>query len=128
MPGTFTYDIGTDRGKVRLLINDTDTDVADNQCFQDAEVDAFLAIEPTDVRLAAALALDTMAASSAWIDKKVSLMDFTIDGPAVAASLADRAEKLRCRVFEDDDFDWAEQVLSDDQLGERLINEWLRTG
>jgi hypothetical protein len=61
----FTYDPTTDRGRVRLLINDTDEETQDRQLFEDAEIDAFLLMEGNDVWSAAAAACRSIAASSA---------------------------------------------------------------
>lgn len=61
----FTLDPTTDRGKVRLLVGDTDTATVANQIFTDAEVDAFLDLEGNNVYAAAAAAASSIAASSA---------------------------------------------------------------
>ena len=52
----FTYDSTTARGRVRLLVSDTDTATAANQIFDDDEIDAFLALENNEVYAAAAAA------------------------------------------------------------------------
>lgn len=95
----FTFDPATDRGKVRLLINDTDTATVANQIFDDASIDAFLALsDDEEVKLAAALALDTIASNQAYLQKKVKLGDIATDGPAVAAALRQHAATLRAEV------------------------------
>jgi len=53
----FTYDITTDRGKVRLEIGDV---TSSGSVFADDEIDYFLT-EETAVRLAAARAMETLA-------------------------------------------------------------------
>ena len=59
----FTYDITTDRGRVRLLCTDTDDTIgAPAQYFQDSEIDFFLTAMSSSVLRAAALALYTIAA------------------------------------------------------------------
>ena len=60
----FTFDPTTSRGKVRLLISDTDDVTEANQVFTDAEIDAFLALESNDVYAAAASACQSMAANA----------------------------------------------------------------
>lgn len=60
----FTFAPGTLRGKVRLLISDTDTVTAANQVFTDAEIDAFLSLESNEVYAAAASAAQSMAANA----------------------------------------------------------------
>jgi hypothetical protein len=60
----FTFDPTTSRGKVRLLISDTDDVTAANQVFTDAEIDAFLSLEDNEVYAAAAAAAQSMAANA----------------------------------------------------------------
>lgn len=60
----FTYDPTTDRGRVRLLVSDTDDQTAANQVFTDAEIDAFLSLEDNEVYAAAAAAAQSMAANA----------------------------------------------------------------
>lgn len=55
-----TYDVTTNRGKVRLLIHDVDT-VSCN--FTDTEIDAFLAMASDSILMAASYALESWAAS-----------------------------------------------------------------
>ena len=61
---SFTYDPTTDRGKVRLLLGDTDTATVAHQIFSDAEIDAFLSIESSEVYAAAAAGCESLAAAS----------------------------------------------------------------
>lgn len=61
----FTYDPTTDRGRVRLLVSDTDIVTAANQVFTDAEIDAFLAVENDELYAAAAAACRSIASSAA---------------------------------------------------------------
>ena len=61
----FTYDPGSSRGRVRLLLSDTDTADATKQIFTDAEIDAFLAIESNEIYAAAAAACESLAANTA---------------------------------------------------------------
>jgi len=112
---------------VRQLIGDTDTSDA---IFSDAELDALLAMSHIDseVLLAAAEALETMASTEAYVTKRIQLLDLKTDGPAVAKSLMERAASLRARWEENDDggFDIAEMPASDFAKRERLENEYLR--
>ena len=73
----WTFDPSTSRGRVRLLIGDDDTD---NQIFQDASIDAFLALEGDEVKLGAAAALEAIAAKQALILKVMKVGDTTTDG------------------------------------------------
>ncbi len=111
---TFTYDVSTARGKVRLMIPDRD---ADNAIFDDDEIDAFLSLESQDVRLATALALETIASDQALTLKVVRLLDVQTDGAKVSQALLARAAELRRQVEMDGSFDVAEQVF--DVFGER---------
>jgi hypothetical protein len=123
----FTYDPTTDAGKVRLLARDTDSATVANQFFQDAEIDAFLALEGGDVKLAAADALDAIASSQTLLLKKVKLGDLGTDGPAVAAALREHAKTLRAQVYTmEPAFDIAEMDLNDFSAREILRNDFLR--
>ncbi len=123
----FTYDVTTTRGKVRLLCTDS---VLANEIFADAEIDAFLTLESSDVRRAAALALETIASSEVLVQKRIRLLELTTDGPAESAELLKRAKLLRDQALEaeagtDSMIDWAEMNLDDFSVRERLINEAL---
>ncbi len=102
-----SYDVNTDIGKVRLLCRDTD-----ESAFTDEEIQTFINLTAidgeTDVRLAAANALETMATNEALLLKKISTLDLSTDGPALAQSLRESASKLRNLVEEDVAFDYAE--------------------
>ena len=87
-----TVDPTTAIGQVRLLCTDLDEV---SPLFTDAQVTAFLTMESSNVRLAAAQALDTIATSEALISKKIRTLDLQTDGPAVAAELRARAKELR---------------------------------
>jgi len=56
-----TYDITTNRGKVRRLINDTSSPIGCT--FPDDEIDAFLAMASNDVLMAASYAAESLAAT-----------------------------------------------------------------
>lgn len=132
----FTFDPTTDRGKVRLLIPDDveQYDGIDVYFFTDAKIDAFLALNENEsgdslVRLAAADALDTWASSEAMITKAIKLLDLTTNGPAVAASLRARADKLRElaeKASTDSGFDVAELALGPFSEREQVVNEAIR--
>lgn len=127
----FTYDPTTDAGRVRLLIFDTDTVTAANQIFSDAEIDAFLDMEDTSVRRAAALALETIATQEVLIQKVVRNMDLQTDGARVSAELRARAKSLREQEeqgLEDGGFDWAESIYDVFTYRDRIIKEALRNG
>lgn len=90
------------------------------------QITDLLAIE-SNVKLAAALALDTIASSEALIQKKMRLLDVQTDGPAVAKALRDHAAELRRQVAEGDpsvaSFDIAEMVFDPFTRRERIIKQ-----
>lgn len=119
----FTHDATTDRGKVRLLCRDT---VEATAIFTDDEIDAFLSIHDSDVKLAAAEALDTVASNQALLLKKVKLGDIGTDGPAVAAALRAHADRLRAQSVSEVDFDFAEMNFNGWSANTILNNSALR--
>lgn len=89
-------DLSTDIGRVRLLINDTNTTA---EVFSDLEVQALLDLEGGNVKLAAAQALDTIADDEALTSKAIRSQDLTTDGAKVAAILRARAASLRAEAL-----------------------------
>jgi len=125
----FTYDTTTSRGKVRLLIGDTDTSTVANQIYTDAEIDAFLSMEKSVVRRAAASALESMAASQAMILKVLKVLDLETDGASLAKELRAQAAILREQAEVDDassGWDYAEMVYDPFTRRERVWKENLR--
>ena len=104
---SFSYDVTTDAGRVRLMIGDTREELPNFPMFDDSEIEAFLAMESDSVKGAAALAAETIAFSEALIHKKIKLLggDIETDGPAVAESL--RKSAAAWRQQEDDGPAWA---------------------
>ncbi len=124
----FTYDTGSDVGKVRLLIFDTN---ASSYVFEDGELSVFLSIEGDSLKRAAALALETMASNEAFVLKVITLMDLRTDGAATANALMKRAARLRGQAddeeFADDaSVDFAEWVVDDFSGRERMAKQILR--
>ena len=128
----FTYDPTTSRGQVRLLIYDTDTVNADRQIFTDAEIDAFLSMNTSIVKLSAASALEAMGASQVFLLKVMKNMDFQTDGAAVGRELRMLAKQYR-KDWEDTGdgtfdgmFDSAEMIDTSFAYRERVYKEALR--
>lgn len=124
----FTYDVTSDAGQVRLLA--TDTDEAE-PLFSDAEISAFLTLEGSSVRRAAALALETIASQQALLLKVIRRLDVETDGAKVSDSLLKRADKLRVQADEDDardgeSFDVIEMADGAFAERERIHKQWLR--
>lgn len=105
----FTFDPTTDRGRVRLLIGDDDTD---NAIFQDASIDAFLALEGDIVKLGAAAALEAIASKQAYIQKVMTVGDLKTDGARLAQALRELAANWRRQVEDEPAFDVAEWSVS----------------
>jgi hypothetical protein len=87
-----TVDPTTSIGLVRLLISDT---TEADPVFTDTEITAFLTLESTNARLAAAVALETLASNEAMVSKVIRTNDLSTDGTKVAAELRARAALLR---------------------------------
>ena len=124
----FSYDTGTDTGKIRLLIFDTD---ATNYVFEDAELSVFYSVEGSSLKRAAALALETMASNEAFVLKVIQLMDLRTDGAATSRALLARAALLRDQADDeeyavDGAFEIAEWVVDDFTARERLAKQVLR--
>lgn len=123
----FTYDLTTNRGKVRLLITDI---VAADYCFEDDEIDTFLTLG-VSVYKAAGLGLMTIAINEVLVQKRIRLLDLTTDGPAVAAELNKKAQEY-FKLAEEEDlatsggFDWAEMVFDQFTYVEKVEKEALR--
>lgn len=127
----FTYDLTSDIGKIRLLIMDNQSG---SYLFEDTEISTFLSLEGSNVKRAAALALETMASNDAYVLKYMTLLDLTTNGPAVSAELRKRAADLRAQALFDETredsgaFDIAEQVQDVFGARDRLRKQWLRQG
>lgn len=104
---TYTYDLSTAIGQVRLLCRDN---VEADAVFTDAEIQAYLTMEGSSVKKAAAQALDDIASSETQILEITSKMGVSSTPAAIAADLRARAKELRRQAEEEDgaDFDFAE--------------------
>lgn len=87
-----TRDLTTAVGQVRLLTTDVDEAFP---LHTDAEIGAFLTIEGSNVKRAAAAQLEAIATSETLVSKKITTQDLSTDGPAVAKDLRERAKLLR---------------------------------
>ena len=130
---SFTYDLSTDRGKVRLLIQDTDTVTVANQFYEDDEIDTFITLagnlEGDSVFNASAVALESWASNQVLILKVVTLLDVETDGAKVSAEMRARAASLRADAItssSDAGFEVAELALGHFSWSEQTINEALR--
>jgi hypothetical protein len=97
---TFTYNPGPSPDPItimRMLIRDRN---AAAPVFQDEELQAYLAVENNIIKLAAANAMDDIASDNALLGS-YKTGDKSVNGPAVAVDLRDRAKELRRQVNED---------------------------
>lgn len=113
-----------------LCCQDTDEATA---IFSDEEYQAFLSLEENNVRRGAALALETVASSEAFIQKAVKISNLQTNGPSVAAELRARAKSLREQATDAENragglFDYAEQVGTEFQWNQAVWNAHLRGG
>lgn len=86
---------------VRLLI--ADEDAPPNQLFGDAKLQSFLQLEGSNIKLAAAQALETIATSEVLVSKVIKTQDLSTDGAKVAAQLSAQAKALREQVATEKD-------------------------
>lgn len=98
--GESPVDYGTDIGKVRALLGDTEAEnvvagVGDYMYFGDDEIAAFLTMYGDNVKLAAARCMETIASSQALLLKSWSSDDLTVNGDRIAESLRKIAAQLR---------------------------------
>lgn len=119
-------DYTTNRGKVRLLVNDVDE--ASGLVFTNAEIDAFLSLEGANVKRAAAQAIDTIADNEALASKVIRAQDKSTDGAKVADALRKRAAALRAQAdraeAEADDGGFFDIVALNTEASVPELTEW----
>jgi hypothetical protein len=121
---TFTYTPGTGAiSNVRMLIPDR---VVASAIFTDDEITAFLTLEGSNVKRAAALALESIGSDQAQTLKVISVLGLSTNGAQTSDALLRRAAQLREQaLFEESQedggaFDVAEQVQDQDRKSTRL--------
>lgn len=87
-------------GAVRLLISDIDPAAP---IFTDAQIAGYLTVAASNRFLAAAFALEAIAASEVLVSKKITTQDLQTDGPAVAKELRALAAQMRKNADEVDE-------------------------
>ena len=88
---SWTFDSGTDLGKMRLLISDTDQS---RPIMDDEDLQAFTIIAG-HYWPGAAMALDSIATNEVLTQKVLTIMGTSTDGAKVAKELRARAMQLR---------------------------------
>lgn len=91
---SFTNDVTTQRGKVRLLIPDR---VSGEAMFNDAEIDAFIELGSDNTFRAAALALGVAATDEAKVLSYIKTQNLETDGSKAAKLMLDRVKTLDAR-------------------------------
>jgi hypothetical protein len=130
----WTYDLITDVGQARLIMPDRAigaTNTAGDAIYSDEEWQGFLALEGGDVRMAAALGLETAASDTVLLMKVIQLGVFRIEGDRPASALLKRATMLReqssaADAAEGGLVDFAELVLDPASERQRIWNQALR--
>jgi hypothetical protein len=109
--GVAPVDLGSNIGRVRVLLGDTDPiNVANNigeyLFFSDAEIESILTMYGDNPKLAAARALETIAGSQALLLKSWSTDDLSVRGDQIAKELREVAKQLRAEAadWESSDF------------------------
>lgn len=108
---TATYDLTTDVGKVRLLIADTDVTPAADAHFTDEELETFLELADDDIYIAAALALESWAATMTAHMESEKIGDYSYTRKQVENKLA-LAKQYRDNSSSGTIMDWAEMDLA----------------
>ena len=98
--GVAPVDLGSNVGRVRVLLGDTDptnvvNTIGEYLYFSDAEVESLLSMYEDNPKLAAARALETIAASQALLLKSWSSDDLSVRGDQIAKEIRDIAKQLR---------------------------------
>jgi len=134
---TVTYDstdLSTDLAKVRLLIADIDTTTTTGSrsdwtiLFTDEEINSFLSQCDSDINMASAMALRSIASSRALLNKLVRIGDYEEDMSKVHAALLKSAEAFEKKAIETPQYDYAEMNLSDFSARDITWNYDLRNG
>jgi hypothetical protein len=97
-------EITTDAQRVRLLISDVGGESGSDFIFDNDEINGFLGME-TNVYRAASVALLTLAANEALVQKRIKYLELSTDGAATAEALRKLASDLNDRADTADDDD-----------------------
>jgi hypothetical protein len=105
--GVAPVDLGSNIGRVRVLLGDTDPTnvmnaVGEYLYFSDAEVESLLGMYDDNPKLTAARALETIAGSQALLLKSWSSDDLSVRGDQIAKELRDIANQLRSEALASD--------------------------
>lgn len=100
--------------------------------LSDEQIQSLLDLNGGDVQLAAADACESIATSEALIQKKLKMLDFQTDGPALLEALLKRAKSLRDTALGEgeNEFEIAEQIPTGDGAAffEKILKDRMRSG
>jgi hypothetical protein len=105
--GVAPVDLGSNVGKVRVLLGDTDpnnvvNNVGEYLFFSDSEIESILGMYSGSPKMAAARCLETIAGSRALMLGAWSTDDLSVRGDAIAKELRELAKQLRQEAVQDD--------------------------
>ena len=130
---TFTYDVSTNVGKVRLNIADIDLRVITGTrpdwtvLFTDEEIQVFLDRAENNINLASAYALYAIASSRVLLAKKKQLGDFMEDLTALGKEVRAQAQAFVDISEDAPSGAFAEQSVTDFAARDIVYNYNLRT-
>lgn len=110
---SFTYDLDTNIGKIRLIIQDND---AADYHFEDAELTAFYGFEGS-VNLAAAAAFESWGAAYSLNADSERIGDYNY-AQSISRKMLEQAARLRKNEAEKPAFEWAEPDLLGTEEGD----------
>ena len=127
----FSTDRDTPVGQVRVLVpGELDESTS---AFADEDLEVMLSLNDEVVLLAAAQALERIAADKLLLLLKVKVGPISVDGPGVADTFLSLAGRYRIAWEQgaagaEDDIQIAELVYDGQTYGEALLNDILRSG
>lgn len=120
---SFTFDTTTNIGKVRTLINDTDSS---SYILSDEEINVFLSLESNDIYRSAASALEAIIINKQLLAKLIQAGDYKEDTRNVIEKLGATAERYRQASISIPADAYAEVAVTDFNYREIEINKDLR--
>lgn len=125
---SFSYNLATNIGKLRLKIQDTD---AAKALFSDEELQVFLDEEGANLNLSAADALDVLANGAAQLTKSEDIGDYSYSAEQMAEQFRQQANRFRKlasgELADEPAFEIAEQNLSVFSEREIILNYLAKT-
>lgn len=119
----YTYDLSTNVGKVRNLINDTTESTA---LLSDEEISSILTLRSSDIYMSAALCLRKMAANKVLLAKMKAAGDYKEDLRAIYKGLIELAKIYEDMSITDPAEADQEVILTDHNYNQILQDRSLR--